>query len=91
MVVDPFAGSNITGEVAERLKRRWLAFELVEEYLEGSKFRFPGVSQQLPLFDKPTAVAQTPETHLARQDEALPEPAVRESKTKYRTKRKAKG
>lgn len=41
VVLDPFAGSNVTGEVAERLKRRWLAIELVEEYLEGSKFRFP--------------------------------------------------
>jgi len=40
LVVDPFAGSNVTGEVCERLKRRWIAFGIVEEYLEGSKFRF---------------------------------------------------
>lgn len=40
LVVDPFAGSNTTGSVAERLGRRWLATELVEEYLEASKFRF---------------------------------------------------
>jgi len=40
LVIDPFAGSNVTGEVCERLKRRWLAFDIVEEYLEGSKFRF---------------------------------------------------
>ena len=40
VVVDPFAGSNVTGEVAERLNRRWIAIELVQEYLEGSKFRF---------------------------------------------------
>ena len=40
LVIDPFAGSNVTGEVCERLKRRWLAFDVVEEYLEGSKFRF---------------------------------------------------
>lgn len=39
-VMDPFAGSNITGEAAERLNRRWIAIELVEQYLEGSKFRF---------------------------------------------------
>jgi site-specific DNA-methyltransferase (cytosine-N4-specific) len=49
LVVDPFAGSNITGEVAERLTRYWLAFELVEEYLEASKFRFPGLYEELPL------------------------------------------
>ncbi len=44
LVVDPFAGSNITGQVAETLSRRWLAFELAEEYLEASKFRFPCLS-----------------------------------------------
>ena len=40
LVVDPFAGSNTAGAVAERLGRRWIAVELVEEYLEASKFRF---------------------------------------------------
>lgn len=40
IVLDPFAGSNTTGYVAEQLKRKWLAFELVPSYLEGSKFRF---------------------------------------------------
>lgn len=40
LVIDPFAGSNVTGEVAEKLNRRWIAFELVEEYLKGSRFRF---------------------------------------------------
>lgn len=40
LVMDPFGGSNITGEAAERLNRRWIAIELVKDYLEGSKFRF---------------------------------------------------
>lgn len=40
IVLDPFAGSNVTGEASEKLKRNWIAFEIVEEYLEGSKFRF---------------------------------------------------
>lgn len=40
VVVDPFAGSNTAGSVAEKLERRWIAMELVEEYLEASKFRF---------------------------------------------------
>lgn len=40
IVFDPFAGSNTTGYVAERLKRRWIASELSLEYLIGSKFRF---------------------------------------------------
>lgn len=40
LVVDIFAGSNTTGEVAERLERKWLAFELDPDYVENSKFRF---------------------------------------------------
>lgn len=40
VVVDPFAGSNTAGYVAQQLGRQWLAFELLEEYLEASKFRF---------------------------------------------------
>jgi len=40
LVLDPFAGSNVTGEVCERLERNWIAIELIEEYLKGSKFRF---------------------------------------------------
>ena len=40
LVIDPFAGSNTAGAVAERLGRRWIGMELSEEYLEASKFRF---------------------------------------------------
>lgn len=40
LVLDPFAGSNVTGAVAEKLNRNWLAFEIEEKYLAGSKFRF---------------------------------------------------
>jgi site-specific DNA-methyltransferase (cytosine-N4-specific) len=40
IVLDPFAGSNVTGEAAEALGRRWLAVEVNREYLDGSRFRF---------------------------------------------------
>ncbi|MCC6367407.1 MAG: site-specific DNA-methyltransferase [Bryobacterales bacterium] len=40
MVIDPFAGSNTTGVVAEGLRRGWIAMERVAEYLETSKVRF---------------------------------------------------
>jgi site-specific DNA-methyltransferase (cytosine-N4-specific) len=43
LVLDPFAGSNVVGEIAERLKRRWISSETNEEYVVGSAFRFPGV------------------------------------------------
>ena len=40
LVLDPFAGSNMTGHLAERLERRWLAFEINTEYVAGSRLRF---------------------------------------------------
>lgn len=43
-VVDPFAGSCVTGEVCERIKRRWVCVEMVEEYLLGASARFAGRS-----------------------------------------------
>lgn len=43
IVLDPFAGSNITGSVAEENGRRWIAMELSSEYIAGSVGRFEGV------------------------------------------------
>ena len=40
LVVDPFAGSNVTGKVAAALGRRWASFELHRYYLEPSIARF---------------------------------------------------
>lgn len=40
LVVDIFAGSNTTGEAAERLGRRWLACDLRRDYVAASAFRF---------------------------------------------------
>ena len=40
LVVDPFAGSCVTGEVAERLKRRWRCIEIEKLYLDGAAGRF---------------------------------------------------
>lgn len=40
LVLDPFAGSNTTGEACEREHRKWIAMELNEGYLEASRFRF---------------------------------------------------
>lgn len=39
-VLDPFGGSCVTGEVCERLGRRWTCVELMDEYLKGAKGRF---------------------------------------------------
>lgn len=40
LVVDIFAGSNTTGQVAEANSRNWIAFELDRSYLAASAFRF---------------------------------------------------
>lgn len=40
VVLDIFAGSNITGSIAEDKGRYWLAFEREEKYIRGSQFRF---------------------------------------------------
>lgn len=42
VVLDPFAGSNTTGAVAELLKRRWISIEPQIDYIKGSKARFQG-------------------------------------------------
>lgn len=44
-VLDPFGGSCITGEVAERLQRKWICAELVEPYLKGAIGRFENPQQ----------------------------------------------
>ena len=40
IVVDPFAGSNMTGATAESLRRRWISIEIKPEYLLSSRVRF---------------------------------------------------
>ncbi|HIK03166.1 MAG TPA: site-specific DNA-methyltransferase [Trichormus sp. M33_DOE_039] len=40
LVLDPFAGSNTTGFVAETLQRRWISFEINQDYVMGSRYRF---------------------------------------------------
>lgn len=40
LVLDPFAGSNVTGAAAERLKRRWIGIEAQKDYVKGSMGRF---------------------------------------------------
>ena len=48
LVVDPFAGSNVTGAACEATNRRWLSCELRPDYVEGSRARF----EVGPLFEE---------------------------------------
>jgi len=50
-VIDPFAGSCVTGEVCERLGRKWLCIELIEEYLKGAVARFENTKEEIKLFN----------------------------------------
>ena len=49
LVLDPFAGSNTTGHVAESLRREWIGIELREDYAEESRLRFEGVPDEVVL------------------------------------------
>lgn len=61
LVVDPFAGSNTTGEVAEHMNRRWVSCELDAEgkfantYVRSSVLRFDNARVQ-PGFDEAITV-----------------------------------
>lgn len=46
LVVDPFAGSCVTGEVCESLKRKWICVDLVEEYVLGAEARFKDIKKE---------------------------------------------
>jgi len=46
IVLDPFSGSNIVGEVAEKLKRKWISIEIDLEYIIGSAFRFENIGEK---------------------------------------------
>ncbi len=49
VVLDPFAGSNMTGAVAEELERRWISIERVPAYAYSSRSRF---SQEFPELER---------------------------------------
>ena len=69
LVLDPFAGSCVTGEVSERLDRRWICVELVKEYLEGALSRF----QSKP---KPGKTNNTPQKFTDSDFYKIPRPGV---------------
>lgn len=45
VVLDPFAGSNTTGYVAESKNRKWVSIEAEESYACQSKFRFNNIKE----------------------------------------------
>ena len=59
LVLDPFGGSCVTGEVAERLGRRWICGEIEESYLAGAKGRFLNTSRSARTSGAPDQVSYT--------------------------------
>jgi DNA modification methylase len=65
-MLDPFAGSNTTGEICEAEERKWIAFELDKEYLETSRYRFEPRPADTP------APATNGKTHAAHSKRGKP-------------------
>ncbi|HZO70657.1 MAG TPA: site-specific DNA-methyltransferase [Ktedonobacteraceae bacterium] len=55
VVLDIFAGSNTTGAAAEELNRRWLAFDLDQDYLAASALRFVEEYEAKAVYNKLSA------------------------------------
>lgn len=47
-VLDPFAGSCVTGEAAEGLRRRWIGIEIERTYIKGARVRFHAPETAVP-------------------------------------------
>lgn len=86
-VLDIFGGSNTTGFAAERLDRKWLAFELSQEYLRSSIFRFMGNASHKEI-QKMLGVLEHPEAnlHLDNINVTLPTPETETPTPKRRKK-----
>lgn len=70
-VLDPFAGSCVTGMVAESLGRRWTCIELNTGYLEGGRARFQGNVATLAR-TKPSSYWISTPCAVPVDDEAIP-------------------
>lgn len=49
LILDPFSGSNTTGYCAEKLNRKWVSFEVKEDYIEQACIRFSDPLLKSPL------------------------------------------
>jgi site-specific DNA-methyltransferase (cytosine-N4-specific) len=72
-VLDPFAGSCVTAEVAEALGRRWIACELQEKYLRGALGRFQ-TAPKISRLTKPYSIFPPTALTIDAEDE-VPLPA----------------
>jgi DNA modification methylase len=52
LVLDPFSGSNITGQMAQAAGRKWLAIDSDREYVQGSAVRFDNLQHEIVTADQ---------------------------------------
>jgi len=76
VVLDPFAGSGTTLAVAKKLKRRYLGFELSEEYAAQARQRLAKISPGDPLDGAPEPLVSVPTTANGRKLEDVKKPAT---------------
>ena len=97
LVVDPFAGSCVTGEVCERLGRRWACIEVLREYCDAAIGRFESRSEtsHRPSADpdNPSNYYRLPRPGMQWSDaevEALPADGGRKRRLKPKVERPAR-
>jgi len=74
VVLDPFAGSCVTGEAAEKMDRHWICCEIEEPYIAGSIARFAGNGSDLfGMQKKPYEIQGPTLTLLEEEDAPFPE------------------
>jgi site-specific DNA-methyltransferase (adenine-specific) len=62
VVLDPFAGSGTTLAVAKKLGRKWIGFELSQEYAQRATARIKKAVEGQPLEGAPEPVLSAPRT-----------------------------
>lgn len=77
LVLDPFAGSGTTLAVARKLKRRYLGFELSQDYCEKIRQRLAGSQPGDPLDGAAEPLVSAPSTAEGRRLEDVGEPRRR--------------
>lgn len=66
-VLDPFSGSGTTLAVAKKLGRRWIGFELSEQYAQRIEARLEKIQIGDPLTGTEDPLASSPKTHRGKQ------------------------
>lgn len=80
LVIDPFSGSATTLAVAKKLGRKYLGFDLSEEYVQRGEARLAGIrvgdrldGDAEPLMSAPSTVSKMPRSGQTKSKKAVPQ------------------